>query len=159
MDWHVVYTKPKWEIKVAEQLNKQGIQCYCPTILKERKWSDRKKKIETPLFNNYVFVRLEEKDRNLVFLSPGVIRYLYWLNTYAIVRNSEIEIIKNWLNPIKNINENIELFNIGDAFEIKNGPFVNQKVYLKDITNTQYILVLESLGFILRISNKENTII
>lgn len=156
MNWFVVYTKPKWEIKVTKQLKKQGTTCYCPTVIKERQWSDRKKKVNVPLFNQYVFVQLEDKDRNLVFLSPGVIRYLYWLNKYAIVRDTEIETIKDWLNPVKNLSENIEVFRIGDTIEIKKGPFSNQKAYLKDITKTQYILVLESLGYILRISNKED---
>jgi hypothetical protein len=30
MNWYVVYTKPKWEKKVAEQLKNKGIACYCP---------------------------------------------------------------------------------------------------------------------------------
>jgi transcriptional antiterminator RfaH len=156
MNWYVVYTKPKWEIKVAEQLKNLGVTCYCPTVIKERQWSDRKKKINVPLFNQYVFVQLEDRDRNLVFLSPGVVRYLYWLDKYAIVRKVEIETIKNWLNPVEKLSKDIEVFRIGDTIEIKNGPFVNKKAYLKDITNTQYVLVLESLGYILRISNKEN---
>jgi len=50
MDWHLVYTKTKWEIKVAEKLKKHGIECYCPTVFKERKWRDRNTKIEVPLF-------------------------------------------------------------------------------------------------------------
>lgn len=155
MKWFVVYTRPKWEIKVTEQLIKLGITCYCPTVIKERQWSDRKKKINVPLFNQYVFVQLDQKDRNLVFLSQGVVRYLFWLKTYAIVKNTEIEIIKNWLNPINDLTENIEVLRIGDTIEINKGPFSTQKTYIKDITNSQYILVLESLGYILRISNKE----
>ena len=56
MNWYVLYTKPKWEKKVAEQLQAMGIDCYCPLVMKERQWSDRKKKVEMPLFNSYVFV-------------------------------------------------------------------------------------------------------
>lgn len=75
MNWYVIYTKPKWEKKVAEQLADAGIECYCPLITQVRQWSDRKKKVVVPLFNSYVFVRLEDCDRNLVFQSPGAVRY------------------------------------------------------------------------------------
>ena len=92
MNWYVVYTKPKWEKKVAEQLTQRGIECYCPIVTEVRQWSDRKKKVEVPLFNSYVFVRLAEVDRNLVFQSSGVVRYLFWLAKPAIVRDEEISV-------------------------------------------------------------------
>ena len=59
MSWYVVYTKPKWEKKVAERLNEIGITAYCPFITKVSQWSDRKKKIEVPLFNSYIFVKID----------------------------------------------------------------------------------------------------
>ena len=73
MNWYVVYTKPKWEKKVAEQLINSGIECYCPLITQVRQWSDRKKKVEVPLFNSYVFVQLPDAERNKVFQSVGVV--------------------------------------------------------------------------------------
>ena len=60
MPWYVLYTNPKAEKKVAEQLNKIGIETYCPLVTKIQQWSDRKKKIEVPLFSSYVFVNIEE---------------------------------------------------------------------------------------------------
>ena len=56
MNWYVVYTKPKWEKKVAERLNEIGVVTYCPLVTKTSQWSDRKKKISVPLFNSYIFV-------------------------------------------------------------------------------------------------------
>ena len=98
MNWYVLYTKPKWEKKVAEQLNEKGIECYCPLIIKVKQWSDRKKKVEVPLFNSYVFVQIEDANRNSVFVSNGVVRYLFWLGKPAIVRDEEIDILKKSLN-------------------------------------------------------------
>lgn len=156
MDWLVICTKPKWEIKVTAQLTNYGIKCYCPTIIKERQWSDRIKKINTPLFNNYVFVQINAKDRNLVFLSPGVIRYLYWNNDYAIVRDNEIETIKKWLNPINEGKNDKDKFKIGTSVIInKHQLFSNQKANIKEIKNNEYILVLETLGYILHITKDE----
>ncbi|MCA1919895.1 MAG: antitermination protein NusG, partial [Flavobacterium piscis] len=69
MNWYVIYTKPKWEKRVADQLTQLGVNCYCPLIKTTKQYSDRKKTLEVPLFSNYVFVQLADKDRNLVFLS------------------------------------------------------------------------------------------
>lgn len=153
MNWYVVYTKPKWEKKVAEQLNRFGIHCYCPLIKKVQQYSDRKKKVELPLFNHYVFVQLAEKDRNSVFLSPGVVRYLFWLGKHAIVKDEEIDIIKKWLTED---NEDISLvqYNVGEKIKVNSGPFLNQNAIIKEVTNSHYVLVLESLGCILKIKHK-----
>ena len=62
MAWYVLYTNPKAEKKVAEQLTKIGVINYCPLIKKVHQWSDRKKKIEIPLFTSYVFVNIDEKN-------------------------------------------------------------------------------------------------
>ena len=154
MNWYVVYTKPKWEKKVAQQLNKNGIECYCPLIIQERQWSDRKKKIEVPLFNSYVFVQLAEADRNLVFETTGVVRYLFWLGKPAIVRDDEINLIKKWLNTADGADVMIENYRIGEAIQVESGPFSNQKAIVQEITNTHYVLVLEAIGCVLKIKIK-----
>ncbi|KIC03424.1 antitermination protein NusG [Flavobacterium sp. JRM] len=154
MNWYVVYTKPKWEKKVADQLNKIGITCYCPLITQIRQWSDRKKKIEVPLFNSYVFVQLEDLDRNLVFQTPGVIRYLFWLGKPAIVRDEEINVIKNSLSSPIISEVSLVPFKIGDKIKLDSGVFSNQDAIVQEISNTHYILVLESLGCVLKIKYK-----
>ena len=58
--WLVVYTKPRQEKKAAAALEKRGIGVYCPLKREKRKWSDRWKWVETPLFTSYVFVRATE---------------------------------------------------------------------------------------------------
>ncbi|RTZ10587.1 UpxY family transcription antiterminator [Flavobacterium sp. GSP27] len=153
MNWYVVYTKPKGEKKVAEQLNRFGINCYCPLIIKEQQWSDRKKKIQVPLFNHYVFVQLAEKDRNLVFASPGVIRYLFWLGKHAIVKDTEIKTIKEWLKD-ETAEISITSYQVGETIQVDSGPFLNQNAVVKEITNTHYFLILESLGCTLKIRIK-----
>ena len=154
MNWYVVYTKPKWEKKVAEQLIKIGIECYCPLITQVRQWSDRKKKIEVPLFNSYVFVQLEESQRNTVFSASGVVRYLFWLGKAAIVRDEEISVIKKWLDNADGADVLVESIKIGDAVKLESGPFSNQKAVVQEINNTHYILVLESLGCVLKMKKK-----
>ena len=154
MNWYVVYTKPKWEKKVAEQLKNNGITCYCPLITQVRQWSDRKKKVEVPLFNSYVFVQLPEKERNMVFQSVGVVRYLFWLGKPAIVRDEEIETIKKWLDPAQANDVSLLSFQVGDAIQLESGPFSSQKAVVQEVNNTHYVLVLESLGCVLKMKIK-----
>lgn len=154
MNWYVIYTKPKWEKKVAEQLAEAGIDCYCPLITQIRQWSDRKKKVEVPLFNSYVFVQLDESERNSVFQSAGVVRYLFWLGKPAIVRHEEIEVIKKWLNTSDAADVMVDRYKIGDAIQLESGPFSAQKAIVQEVTNTHYVLVLESLGCVLKMKIK-----
>ena len=154
MNWYVIYTKPKWEKKVAEQLAEAGIDCYCPLITQIRQWSDRKKKVEVPLFNSYVFVQLAESERNSVFQSAGVVRYLFWLGKPAIVRHEEIEVIKKWLNTSDAADIMVDRYKIGDAIQLESGPFSAQKAIVQEVTNTYYVLVLESLGCVLKMKIK-----
>lgn len=154
MNWYVVYTKPKWEKKVADKLNQLGIECYCPLITQVKQWSDRKKKVEVPLFNSYVFVRLNDSERNSAFQISGVVRYLFWLGKPAIVKDLEIEIIKQSLKA-SNLSEiSVSNIQVGDRIKLESGVFSNQNAIVQEVSNNSYILVLETLGCVLKIKYK-----
>lgn len=153
-NWYVVYTKPKWEKKVAEKLNEIGIECYCPLITQVKQWSDRKKKTEVPLFNSYVFVHLEDVTRNSVFQISGIVRYLFWLGKPAIVKDEEINIIKISLKAPNISDISVSSIQVGDRIKLETGVFTNQNAVVREISNTYYTLVLESLGCVLKIKYK-----
>ena len=135
---------------MAEQLAEVGIESYCPLITQVRQWSDRKKKVEVPLFNSYVFVRLEDSDRNLVFQSPGAVRYLFWLGKPAIVRDEEIAIIKKGLDGSGSCDVSLHPFQVGDTIALQSGPFSNQAAIVQEVNKTHYVVVLESMGCVLK---------
>ena len=143
MNWYVVYTKPKWEKKVAERLNDLGVNAYCPLIVKVSQWSDRKKKISVPLFNSYVFVQLEEAERNRVFEALGVVRYLFWLGKPAIVKESEIDAIKQWLAAPDEFDIVVDELKKGDSIVLESGPFKSQKAVITEVKQNYYLLILE----------------
>ena len=154
MNWYVVYTKPKWEKKVAERLNEIGVETYCPLVTKENQWSDRKKVVSVPLFNSYIFVQIEEKERNRIFEVTGAIRYLFWLGKPAMVRDSEIEAIRNWLSGPDVYEVSLDHWKKGDKIVLDSGPFVTQSAIIQEVTQNHYILILESLGCVLRVEKK-----
>ncbi len=125
MPWFVLYTKSRNEKLVAEKLRFLGIEVYCPLKKTRRKWSDRIKVVEEPLFRSYCFVRLEERDRNQVFAVSGVVRYLYWLKKPAIVRDEEIEIIRRLLNDIDHHCLVVNTLKVGDRLTIASGTFTD----------------------------------
>ena len=97
MNWYAIYTKPRNEKKVADKLEAIGIEAYCPTITTTKQWSDRKKKVTTPVLPSYVFVKITETRRNEVFIVPGVVRYVFWLGQPAIIRQAEIDQLREYL--------------------------------------------------------------
>jgi transcription antitermination factor NusG len=156
MNWYVVYTKPKWEKKVAERLNEIGVVAYCPLISKTSQWSDRKKIVQVPLFNSYIFVQLEDKDRNRVFEVLGAVRYLFWLGKPAVVKDSEIRTIQEWLSDPEDFEISLDQWKKGDKIIVESGPFVNQLAIIQDVKPNHYVLLLESLGCVLRLKKKKD---
>jgi len=155
MNWYVVYTKPKWEKKVAERLNELGVVTYCPMVTKISQWSDRKKKLTVPLFNSYVFVQVEENERNRIFDVSGAIRYLFWLGKPAVVKDKEIKAIQDWLSVPKKYEIVVNQWQKGDKVLLESGPFISQSAIVKEVKPNHYMLVLESLGCVLRVEKKE----
>ena len=145
MPWFVIYTKSRNEKKVAELLQKNGVEVFCPLVKLKKNWSDRKKIVETPLFNSYVFVNLSEKDRNVVFYVPGVIRYLFWLKKPAIVKDSEIESLKTILHETMD-SFTIENYQIGDTVKISEGVFKGLDGVIEKQSNNKLHVILENVG-------------
>ncbi|MQP52081.1 UpxY family transcription antiterminator [Flavobacterium sp. LMO9] len=148
VDWFALYTKPHNEIKVAEKLLSMGVEAYCPTIVVEKQWSDRKKKIQQPLLNSYVFVKLNDKERALVFAVPGVVRYLFWLGKPAIVKDSEILAIKEMLQESYKA---IAVTGVqpGSTITLQEGAFKGQSATFVEQKGNKTILVLDGLGITL----------
>ena len=141
MNWYVLYTKPKWEKKVTEKLQQIGITAYCPVISKVQQWSDRKKKVEMPLFSSYVFVQVEERDRNAVFAVSGVIRYLFWLGKPAIVKDREIVAIQQWLLEPDFFEVEVRTWQPGDRVVLEQGVFKDQLAVVQEVKSSSYVLV------------------
>ena len=152
--WYVLYTKPRSEKKTASILEKSGIEVYCPIIKEVRQWSDRKKTVEVPLFSSYLFVRLAPSERELVFEAPGVVRYLFWLNRPAIVKDHEIKTLKSWLSG-EVFSAKVQDLKAGDSLSIQKGHFKGKKGIIEHINSNRIQLVLKELGLKVSIAIKE----
>lgn len=101
--WYALYTKPRWEKKIHKLLQQKGIESYCPLNKVRRKWSDRIKVVEEPLFKSYIFVRVEESLKTEVRYVDGVLNYVYWNGKPALVKDDEIISIKKFMSEYEDV--------------------------------------------------------
>ena len=146
MNWYVLHTKPRSEKKVEQQLLSLGINAYCPVSSEFKLWSDRKKKIDKPVLPSMVLVNINDNDINRVFESPSVVRYMFWMGKRAMVRQSEIDILKKYLDGSYNlIGINSSSVNVGDDFSLSS--FNNEKGIVNRISNNNIWIYLKSIGY------------
>ncbi len=101
--WYAIYTKPRWEKKVHSLLSEKKIESYCPLNKVRKKWSDRMKTVEEPLFKSYVFAKVNEEEQTKVRMTAGVMNFVYWQGKPAIIPAKEIETIRKFLNEYENV--------------------------------------------------------
>ena len=141
--WFVLFTKPRHELKVLERLISFGIDAYTPTKIVTRQWTDRKKKITIALLPSMVLVNIENKDSNIVFGIPGVVRYLFEHGKRAEVSNAEVIAMQCYQNHTLQIEEN-EL-KIGDTVKV---PLLEKEAILLSQKGKNCIAQLKKLGAI-----------
>ena len=146
----VIYTKSRAEKKVEERLIQEGIEAYCPTYTTIKQWSDRKKKIEVPLLSSYVFVRIEEFERQKVMSITGVSNFVYWQGKPAVIREKEINILKSQFK-----NKVIQEGRVGDIIEIQEGVFKGSAGEIKEIKRKGIIIELSGMGLVIHLLNHD----
>ena len=158
MNWYVIYTKSRYEKAVAEKLALNGVEVYCPILKTKKKWSDRWKWVEEPLFRSYCFVNIEESERDRVFSVQGVVRYLYHCGKPAIVRQKEINLLRNWLNEYSHDSIETSEFKVNDKVFIRSGALIDHRAEVVSSSGNYTILRLESLGLQIKVDLRKNII-
>jgi transcription antitermination factor NusG len=147
--WYAIYTRPRWEKKVNSLLLEKGIECYCPLNKVRRKWSDRIKLIEEPLFKSYVFVKIKEDDRTNVRMTNGVVNFVYWNGKPAIIREKEIDTIKRFLDEHEHVQAVKMDLKPNDRVVITAGPMMDKEGKVIEVKNKTAKVCIDSLGYML----------
>lgn len=152
--WHVIYSKPRTEKKLDIALQAKGIHSWCPLNKVTRKWSDRMKIVEEPLFKSYVFVYINyEAEYSIIKSTPGFLQFVYYLRKPAIMKESEVEEIKSYL-CLDNVNINVtraEDFEINDDVIISRGVFKNAFGKIVRKAKKKVYVQIQSLGQVMTI--------
>lgn len=139
--WYALYTKPRHEKLVESQLRKKGIEAFTPKRTLRRKWSDRVKFVEEPLFKSYSFAKFPLDDRVSILSQEGVVKIVHFNNQYVPVEESV-------MNSLKVLAENkVELdpypyLEVGDKVVIKRGPLKGVEGYATEKRDKNATLVI-----------------
>lgn len=143
MNWYVLYTAPRAEKQVEQRLRANDVEVYLPLHYTPRKWSDRVKFVEMPLFSSYIFVRTTDEKLRTLLLVSGVSRIVFYNGSPAIVRNSEIESIKSFVEEARGRECN---FGIDEEVQIACGPMKDISGKVCKVTKKWVVLHIEQLG-------------
>ncbi len=147
--WYVLYTSPRAEKKVDERLKDAGYESYLPLHYAPRRWSDRVKMVEVPLFSSYIFIYTYEYNLRSLLEIQGLYRVVYHNGAPAVIRKSVIDNIKKFLELAR---EKEVTYGLGDEVLIACGPLKDVEGKIVRMRKGEYCLFIPELGHTVRIS-------
>lgn len=138
--WYAVYTRSRWEKKIETDLSRRGIESFLPLIEEVHVWSDRRKKVQEPLFRGYVFVKTTMRDRLAVVQTEGVVRFVGVRNTPSPIPDEQI----NWIRILINAPDAVrreQYVNVGDLVRVIAGPFRGVEGYVMRVKDSTRVVV------------------
>ena len=143
--WHALYVRSRSEKKVLSQLQEMGIEAYLPLVTKMKQWSDRRKKVEEPLFKSYVFVYSNALEYHSILNVYGVMRFVTFEREAVVVPDNQIVAIKKFVEGYEHGEEykmrNTEELKVGQKVRIINGPMKGLQGRLETIYNKRHLIV------------------
>jgi transcription antitermination factor NusG len=121
-NWYALYTRPRFEKKVADRLGNAGFEVWLPMQSVVRQWSDRKKKVDVPLFSSYVFIHAVPRDLYHAVQTDGVAKTVYFNGEPAVIRDEQIELIRKILIGPDAFDVSDRSYNRGDLVRVVQGP-------------------------------------
>ena len=145
--WYAVYTKPRYEKKVAFFFERDGIEHYLPLMERLKLWSDRKKKVAEPLFSSYIFVYIDEKEHLNVLKTQGVVRFITFEGKKVPIREVQIEAIRKYVETGEEFLINEGDYKIGKKVKVIRGGMNGLEGKLVEILGKQRVKVeIEAIG-------------
>lgn len=142
--WYALYTRHQHEKNVAASISSKGVEVFFPSYEEIRCWSDRKKKLNVPLFPCYVFVRSSLNQRQEILSTAGVYDFVSFGNIPAPIPQSEMEHLR-CAAKLARI-EPHPFLRYGDWVRVKFGPFQGLEGYLLRRKNkARLVLSIEML--------------
>nr|WP_223151733.1 UpxY family transcription antiterminator [Chitinophaga qingshengii] len=120
--WFVAYTLPRTEKKVHSILNNMGVESFLPLQKEVRVWKDRRKKLEVPMFPNYIFVHSVPGDRYGILKIREVVRYISFEGKPATVSSELIEALRRVIDSQPEVTGD-PIYISGMAVRVEDGPF------------------------------------
>ena len=124
MSWFALQVRSRREPAVAAQLLEQGYECFLPLYKSVRRWSDRMKEIEQPLFPGYLFSRFDYQNCRSLLMTPGVQQVLGNGRSPIPVEERELQSIRQALSSGLP-NQPWPYLQVGERVRVNYGSFNN----------------------------------
>ena len=144
--WYVVYVRSRHEEKVHRLFEEKGVESSLPLIKTTRKWSDRKKKVEIPLFRGYVFVKIDvDRDKLNILKTDGVVKFIGIKKKPSRIPDKEI----HWIHMMVKKSETVQTENeipVGQKVRVTAGPFKGvEGVAMRTGNQSRLVIGIESI--------------
>ncbi|MDE3059127.1 MAG: UpxY family transcription antiterminator, partial [Bacteroidota bacterium] len=150
--WYVIYVKARHEKRAYAHLLERGVEAYLPLRQEIRKWSDRKKRIEVPLFSCYVFVKAVPQKFEEVYATAGFVRFVSIKGKPCIVPEEQIESVRKMVEYYPEDVEVAEGDYTGRDAEIVAGPLAGIRGKVIDLVGGKFfVIMIEGLNKMLRV--------
>ncbi len=144
--WYLLYTKPRSEKKVNVELELMGYETFLPLHKTLKQWSDRKKWVEVPLFNSYLFIKTNVSKHFNIVNTNGIVRFVNFEKKPVIVQDFEINFIKKMLNSNLELEVVLDVLQKGTEIEIIAGPMIGTKGYIVEYRSKKHVMInIESI--------------
>jgi transcriptional antiterminator NusG len=160
--WHALYVASRQEKNVGKILNENGIEAYVPIVKTMKQWTDRKKMVELPLLNGYVFAKISPLEKEKTLQTRGVVNFVRSEGKAAIVRDIEIERLKQLVElgyqlEAGGIKQN---YKEGQKVKIVSGALKNIEGFVIENKEGRFIdVLLESIGQSIRVKLPQEILI
>ena len=120
--WYAIYVRSRHEKSVHAELQQKGIESSLPLISVTRQWSDRRKKVEVPLFRGYVFVKIDIKNEKLpVLTTSGVVKFVAFNNVTVPIPEDQMYWLQQMIASDLLLSQEQD-FPIGTEIDVMFGP-------------------------------------
>jgi len=147
LPWFALWTRSRHEQVVREQLANKQIEAFLPTMPRWRRWKDRKKKIDWPLFPGYCFARFDPALTLPVLKCTGVVSIVSFAGKPAPIPDIELESIRVLTGSALQFDP-CPLIHEGMTVEVMHGPLrgVVGRLIRKDSHRSRLILSVNLIG-------------
>ena len=125
--WYAIYVRSRHEKNVHSALLNKYIESSLPLKTVIRQWSDRKKKVQLPMFRGYVFVKINLNiDKLNVLQTPGIVKFIHFKYQIPSIPEEQIFWLDALLSSESEINYETQYLP-GNEAEVIAGPFKGLK--------------------------------
>ncbi|HVZ60734.1 MAG TPA: UpxY family transcription antiterminator [Terriglobales bacterium] len=121
LPWFALTVRTRWEKGVATVLASKGYECWCPQYRTMRRWSDRMKEVELPLFPGYLFCSFDPYDRLPLLQTPGVTGVVSFANGPEPVNATDLAAVRNVVESGLET-QPWPYLQVGQRVEVQRGP-------------------------------------